>query len=54
MPKVAFIFPCVVILIIPLVTTMDVSHIGVTVVNKDNSMLAKNIITDMNSSPFFP
>lgn len=53
MPKVAFIFPCVVILIIPLVTTMDVKHIGVAVVNQDNSQLSRNVMTDLSSTPFF-
>lgn len=53
LPKIAFIFPCVIILVIPLVTTMDVKHIGVTVVNQDNSELSRNIITDMDASPFF-
>lgn len=53
MPKVAFIFPCVVILVIPLVTTMDVKHVGVAVVNQDNSQLSRNVMTDLASTPFF-
>jgi len=53
LPKVAFIFPCVVILIIPLVTTMDVKHVGVAVVSQDNSHLARNVITDLASTSFF-
>jgi len=52
-PKVAFIFPCMVILIIPLVTTMDVRHVGVSVVNRDNSRLSRNVISDLNNSGFF-
>lgn len=53
LPKVAFIFPCVVILIIPLVTTMDVKHVGVAVVNLDNSQLSRNVMTDLASTSFF-
>lgn len=53
LPKVAFIFPCVVILIIPLVTTMDVRHVGVAVVNNDNSQLSRNIISGLDNSGFF-
>ncbi len=53
LPKIAFIFPCMVILIIPLVATMDVKHVGVTVVSKDNSTLTSNIIADLEASPFF-
>ena len=53
MPKVAFIFPCVVILIIPLVTTMDVRHVGVSAVNHDNSLLSLDIISGLSSITFF-
>lgn len=53
LPKIAFIFPCMVILIIPLVATMDVKHVGVTVVSQDNSTLTSNIISDLEASPFF-
>lgn len=53
LPKVAFIFPCAVIMIIPLVTTMDVKHVGVAVINHDNSPLSHNVMTDMSSNTFF-
>jgi len=53
LPKIAFIFPSMVILIIPLVATMDVKHVGVTVVSQDNSTLTSNIIADLEASPFF-
>lgn len=53
LPKVSFIFPCMVILIIPLVTTMDVRHVGVAVVNRDHSRLSRDIMTDMTASQFF-
>lgn len=53
LPKIAFIFPCMVILIIPLVATMDVKHVGVTVVSQDNSTLTSNIISDLEASQFF-
>jgi len=53
LPKVAFIFPCMVILVIPLVATMDVRHVGVTVVSHDNSPLSRDIVTDLEATPFF-
>ncbi len=53
LPKVAFIFPCMVILIIPLVATMDVRHVGVSVVNHDHSGLSREIIAGLEASPFF-
>lgn len=52
-PRIAFIFPCMVILIIPLVTTMDVHHVGVTVVSRDNSRLTQNVLSDLAASSFF-
>ncbi|WP_300502515.1 ABC transporter permease [uncultured Duncaniella sp.] len=53
LPKIAFIFPCMVILVIPLVATMDVKHVGVTIVSRDNSKLTSDIIADLEASPFF-
>lgn len=53
LPKLAFIFPCMVILIIPLVTTMDVRHVGVAVVDHDGSMLARTVVADLDRSEFF-
>lgn len=53
LPRIAFIFPCVVILVIPLVATMDVRHVGVSVVSHDNSTLSRCIISDLEASPFF-
>lgn len=52
-PKVAFIFPCMVILVIPLVTTMDVRHVGVAVVDDDNSRLSRDVTSDLSSNSFF-
>ncbi len=53
LPKIAFIFPCMVILVISLVATMDVKHVGVTIVNWDKSKLTSDIIADLEASPFF-
>lgn len=53
LPKLAFIFPCMVILIIPLVTTMDVRHVGVAVINHDNSQLSRNILADLAATSYF-
>lgn len=53
LPKVAFIFPCMVILVIPLVANMDVKHVGVAVVSRDNSPLSRRVVSDLMASPFF-
>lgn len=52
-PKIALIFPCMVILIIPLVANMEIKHLGVAIVNYDDSRIARNIIADMDASPLF-
>ncbi len=52
-PILALLYPCVVILVIPLVTTMDVRHIDVSVVCRDNSRLSRDIISDLAASEYF-
>lgn len=53
MPKIAFAFPCIVILVIPLVATMDVKHVGVVVVNHDGAPMSQAVVSDLDASPFF-
>lgn len=53
LPKIAFIFPCMVILIIPLVATMDVRHVGVAVVCHDHSDLARDVVSHLDASDYF-
>lgn len=53
LPRIAFMYPFMVILVIPLVTTMDVKHVAVAVVDHDNSSLTQRILSDMAENPFF-
>ena len=53
LPKIAFIFPCMVILIVPFATTMDVRHVAVAVVNHDPGTLSRKIMASMDASPYF-
>ena len=46
-------FPVMVILIIPWVTTMDVRHIGVSVVDNDHSETSRRIIQKIEASDYF-
>lgn len=53
LPKMALIFPCVVILVMPLVTRMDVRHVGVGIIDHDSSLTSRRIAADLNSSDYF-
>lgn len=53
MPRLALLFPCAVILIIPLVATMDVKHVEVAIVDQDNSTLSHRICASLDASTFF-
>lgn len=48
--RIVLMLPIMTMLVIPLVATMDVKHVGVAVVDNDHSMLSRQIISDMNSS----
>lgn len=49
-PKIIFMLPIMTMLVIPLVATMDVKHVGVAVVDNDHSQLSRQIITDINAA----
>lgn len=53
LPRIAIMYPFMVILIIPLVTTMDVRHVSVAVVDHDGSSLSQRIMSDMAENSFF-
>lgn len=53
MPRLALLFPCMVLLIIPLVATMDVKHVGVAVVDHDGSALTRRICSALDASDLF-
>lgn len=50
LPKMLVMFPVMVMLIIPLVTTMDVKNVNIAVVDNDKSALSRRIISDLNAS----
>lgn len=49
-PRVIFLMPLAVMLVMPLVATFDVEHVGVAVVDADNSQLSRRIVADMSAS----
>ncbi|MDE7155050.1 MAG: ABC transporter permease [Muribaculaceae bacterium] len=50
MPKVIFMMPLMVMLLIPLVANLDVKNINVAVVDNDMSQLSRRIIADINAA----
>lgn len=53
LPKMAVMFPLAVMLIFPWVTTMDVRHINVTVVDNDRSQTSQRLIQKLDASDYF-
>ena len=49
-PKIIFIMPVMVMLVIPLVANLDVKNVSVTIVDSDHSLLSRRIIADVNAS----
>lgn len=52
LPKLVVVFPIMIMLIIPWVTTMDVRHVNVSVVDNDHSQLSQRIINKINASEY--
>lgn len=52
-PRMIVLLPCMTILVIPLVATMDVRHVGVAVVDDDCSMLSSRIVSVIGASDHF-
>lgn len=53
LPKMAIMFPLMVMLVMPLVTTMDVRNISVAVVDNDNSITSTRLIDKIKASNYF-
>lgn len=53
MPKMVIVFPLLVMLVIPWVATMDVKHVGVSIVDNDHSEVSRRIIQKIKSSDYF-
>lgn len=53
MPKMVVMFPLVVMLVMPLVMTMDIRHIGVAVVDRDHSEASRRLTEKIAASDYF-
>lgn len=53
LPKMSVMFPLLVMLVIPWVTTLDVRHIGVAVVDNDHSAASRRLIQKIGASDYF-
>ena len=51
--RMSFIFPLVILLIIPLVATLDVKHLEMAVVDDDNTAASRRITEKFAASPYF-
>ena len=49
-PKIVLMMPIMVMLVLPLVTTLDVKNVEVTVVDNDHSQLSRRIIADIQAA----
>lgn len=53
LPKLIIIFPVMVMLVMPWVTTMDVRNVGVAIIDDDRSSLSRRIISDVRAAEYF-
>lgn len=53
MPKLAFIFPVMIMLVMPLIATMDVKNVKLAVVDDDRSTLSESLVKTIESSEYF-
>ena len=49
-PKMIFVMPVMVMLVLPLVATLDVRNINIAVVDNDRSQLSRRIVADMDAT----
>lgn len=52
MPRIIFMMPLAVMLIMPLVATFDVKEVGLVIVDNDNSPLSRRLVADINASEY--
>ena len=53
LPKLVIVFPIMIMLVLPWVTTMDVRHINVSVVDNDHSQFSARLIAKIDASDYF-
>ena len=52
LPKLVIVFPIMIMLVLPWVTTMDVRHVSVSVVDNDHSQASQRMIEKINASEY--
>lgn len=52
LPKLIFMFPVMMMLLMPLIMTMDVRHVNVTVVDLDRSTVSRRIVSHIGASEY--
>ena len=53
LPKLFIVFPVMVMLVMPWVTTMDVRNVGVAIVDEDGSTLSRQMASDIRAAGYF-
>lgn len=53
LPRLAFLFPLAVILVMPWVTTMDIKEVNLSIVDLDNSSTSSRLINKIDASDYF-
>ena len=53
LPKLFIVFPVMVMLVMPWVTTMDVRNVGVAIIDEDGSTLSRRITSDVRAAEYF-
>jgi len=53
LPKLFIVFPVMVMLVMPWVTTMDVRNVGVAIIDEDGSTLSRRMVSDIRAAEYF-
>ncbi|MDO5570466.1 MAG: ABC transporter permease [Bacteroidales bacterium] len=53
LPRLAFVFPFVVMLLMPWVATMDINEVKLSIVDQDNSLSSQRLINKIDASDYF-
>ena len=53
LPRLTFIFPIMIMLVMPWVTTLDIKNINIIIVDNDHSRLSERLIRDISVSGYF-
>ena len=53
LPRLVVVFPAIIILVVPWITTMDIKDISVVIVDLDRSASSEQLVKDIDASPYF-